>query len=117
MVASSSDEASTGTTTSGLPVFTGSPFDRHAARQLADFSQPEHRAPDGHAEQPVTGAQRNRPERPLQKRRVDNEELQEYGQEQGTPQPCVRKQVSEGALLVRSGIDHVEDLKEHQRGK
>jgi membrane protein DedA with SNARE-associated domain len=51
----------------------------------------------------------------LQERNVDDENLQSDRPGHRGPQPPIREQVGKGASIVRSGVEDIEDLEQHQR--
>src|SRR5687767_4065432 len=68
-----------------------------ALRQFAQFTQPEDAAGDQGTNQPVSGAEGNRVESPLQERQRQDGELQEDRYQKGAPEPPVVEQSLECA--------------------
>ena len=80
-------------------------------------SEPQHRACNRETENPVRDVQRCVSERIVGEGNVNDRHLQANGSGERRPQPCIRERMNERTLLVGPRVEHIEHLRQHQRGK
>src|SRR5690606_20422614 len=88
-----------------------------AGDKLTQFAQPQNRTRYDDEAQPIGQAEAMGGKGVLQKRNVNNKDLQQKRQSHRAPQPAVAKEAVKSALFVRARVEDVENLEHHQRGE
>ena len=88
-----------------------------ARDDFTQFAQPQNRAGHSEAAHPILESQADGRECFLEEREVNDRELKREGQTACGPEPVVAKETVKGALLVRAGVEDVEELEEDESGE